>query len=151
MSLLYLVEGVSHHFFRLFVACFEVFGSDPLGVSCFPFLVAVDRRLQLLLREFWDVFTSGFTALVFVCFFRITFFFDGWVLHFLENRRDFEQRFHLLVFWHLHTGLQSNDPSENFAKVFAIPFLDASISFFSCLIYDMRILFFCSTLCSQFS
>ena len=34
----------------------------------------VDRCLQLLFREFWDLFTSGFTTLVFVFFFRITFF-----------------------------------------------------------------------------
>ena len=49
---------------------------------------------------------------------------------FFEDRRDFEQRFRLLVFWHFHPGLQSNDHHIIFVKVFAIPFLDLSISFF---------------------
>ena len=48
------IEDLCHHFFRFFVACFDVFGFDSVAVSCFAFFESVDGSLQLFNREFWN-------------------------------------------------------------------------------------------------
>ena len=43
---------ISHHFSRLIVACFDVFGSDSVAVAFF--LSFVDCSSQLFSRDLWD-------------------------------------------------------------------------------------------------
>ena len=49
------VEDLSHHFFRLIVACFDVFCSDSVAVCRFAFFFEfVDCSSQLFCRDLWD-------------------------------------------------------------------------------------------------
>ena len=96
-------KEVSHHFLRRVVAFFEVFGFDSLGVSSSASFGAVDRSLQFLLREYWNVFTFVFTTIAFVHFFRIVLFLR-WVFHSLQDCRIFVQLFHRLVLCHLQVS-----------------------------------------------
>ena len=59
-----------HHFLCLFVARFDVFGSDSVAVSCFSLLESVSGSLQLLYRElknFFRLFNTSVPPFIIGC------------------------------------------------------------------------------------
>ena len=55
----YFMEDLSHHFFRLFAARFDVFSAYSVVVTRFAFFEAVDGRMYLI---FWEL--RNFTCVV---------------------------------------------------------------------------------------
>ena len=104
-------SALPHHFICLFVACFDVFGSDSVAVSCFSLCQSVNGSLQLFCRlDFSSVPHRHFDLL----------------FHFLSHVCRFPTLLHFI-------GRQHTVCYRIHPKTSAIPCLDVMTSPFSCL------------------